>query len=86
MLKQLKSRFNLKVQIFEKENDKIKLKKSEWNTVKRKEFESDYNKEKANGFEMPIEVVNEPPARFQFNHLYIRADGKVAYLFVLKED
>ena len=86
MIEKLNNKFNLKISSFEKENENLKLKSSEWIKTSRKSFEKDLVEyEEKNGIKIPIEVVNAPPAQFQFNHLYIRADGKNAYLFTLKE-
>ena len=89
-MRDFKNRFNLKISLFEKvkEGDKesLKLINSKWVKVKAKEFEESLREEEAKGISHKIEKCSSAPVKFQFNTIYLRADGKVAWVFLLKED
>lgn len=77
----LRSKITLRVKKFEKivgEDGEIQLKNIDniYDTIKRKDFLSI-----AKVFD--TEVVNEEPSKFKFNTLYIRLDGKAAWLYGL---
>lgn len=83
----LKSKFNMRVEIFEKqENGSLKSKLSTWSTINRKEFLKDLEDQRSKGENFKVEICNAPPSKFQFNTFYVRADGKAAYIYVLKEE
>ena len=82
----MKNKFQLGIAVFEKnENGQLKLIDKQWKTIRRKEFEQSVEEEKKKGVEHKIVSCNESPKRFQFNTIYLRNDGEMAYVFLLKE-
>ena len=81
----LKSLFNLRVESFEKIDNGLKSIDVKWDKISRKEFEFELKKRIKAGKEQKVEICYAPPAKFQFNVIYVRADGRAAYVYVLKE-
>ena len=87
----LKNTFLMKVTQLEKVVDdegkeNLKVIDSKWVKTRAREFEESMYFDRAAGIDHKIEVVYEAPEKFQVNTIYIRADGKQAYVYVVKED
>lgn len=87
----LKNNFLLKVTQLEKVVDEegkenLKVMDSKWVKTKAREFEESLYFDRAAGIEHTIKIVSEAPEKFQVNTIYVRADGKQAWVYVVKED
>ena len=87
----MKSNFLLKVTQLEKVVDEegkenLKVTNSKWVKTKAREFEKSLYFDRAEGVEHIIKIVSEAPVEFQVNTIYILADGKRAWVYVIKED
>lgn len=81
----LKRKFNMRIEVFQKNEEGLKSIEQKWEIVNRKNFLEDLKKEREKGNNIKIEICYAPPAAFQFNTMYVRADGKIAYTYLLKE-
>lgn len=86
----LKNTFLLKVTTLEKIEDKdgktnLKVIDSKWVKTSAREFEESYYFDRAEGISHLIKIVAAAPEEFQIGTTYIRADGKQAYVYVIKE-
>lgn len=54
--------------------------------MRARDFEESLYFDRAEGINHKTEIVSAAPENFQFNVIYIRADGKQAYTYILKED
>ena len=87
----LKNNFLMKVTQLEKVEDEngkqnLKVTDSKWVKCNAKDFEESVYFDRAAGIEHKVQVVTQAPEKFQFNTVYISADGKQAYTYILKED
>ena len=66
------------------ENDKeiLVVKNSNWIDVRGKDFRTSINDRNSK----QIEICSTAPARFQLNIVYVRADGKVAWTYILEDE
>lgn len=81
----LKSLFNLRVESFKKTEKGLQSLGVVWDKISRREFEFELEKRIKAGKEQKVEICYAPPAKFQFNVIYVRADGRAAYVYVLTE-
>lgn len=86
----LKSNFLLKVTQLEKVVDEegkenLKVTDSKWVKTKAREFEESLYFDRVAGIEHTIKIVSGAPEKFQVNTIYILADGKRAWVYIMKE-
>lgn len=85
----LKANFLLKITNFEKTGEdedgkaQVKLKDEKWVKAKAKELEKSLYEDRRNGIERKVAYVRSVPTNFQFGVLYIREDGKMAWIYNL---
>ena len=87
----LKNTFTMKVTQLEKVVDEggkenLKVTDTKYVKMRAKEVEEQLYFDRAAGINRPVQVVSMEPTKFQINVLYVRADGKMAYAYVVKED
>lgn len=87
----LKSNFLMKITQLEKirdedGNENLKVRDSKWVKMRARDFEESLYFDRAEGINHKTEIVLTAPENFQINVIYIRADGKQAYTYILKED
>jgi len=85
----LKNTFQMKVTKLKREiidgNEKLKVIDSIWVKTKRKDFEESLFFDTQDGINHDIRIVIAPPEKFQINTIYILADGKKVYVYVLDD-
>lgn len=82
----IKSKIRVKITRFEtiEEADKPSSHKvidTIYTTMSGKEFRRSMEQDYLDGEENRVELVEEEPATFRFNCVYIRKDGKVAWIY-----
>lgn len=76
----VKSKVKLIISYYEKMDGGIQKIDEKILNISGKEFLKSFSEEKEKGIEHRMEVVNETPERFQFGIIYLRADGKKAWI------
>lgn len=82
----VKSKIKIKITNFEKveEPDKPsshKIIDTIYTTISGKEFRRSMEQDCLDGKENRVEIVDAEPSSFRFNYVYIRRDGKAAWIF-----
>ncbi len=87
------SNFFLKVtelerQETETEGEEIKFKVlgSYTNKCKRKDLQESFAEDQKKGIEHKVQIVSQEPQKFQLDTLYVRADKKFAWVYVVREN
>lgn len=82
----IRNKARMKVTVLKKTEDENKPKyevtKSKWIMTSGKEIRESWAEDYKNGIKHQFKVVNEEPKQFQFNVLYVLANGKVLWSFV----
>lgn len=82
----LRSKFLFSIYSFCKNEDgNLELEIEVTEKTSAADFYRDMNEARAGGENIELEVVNAKPEAFQFNKLYVRRDGKRAWVFLLDE-
>lgn len=66
--------------------ENLKVVDSIWVKTKRKDFEESLFFDSQEGINHDIRLVTAPPEKFQINTIYVLADGKRVYVYVLDEE
>lgn len=81
----IKNSFTLKVKFYEQNGDEVKLVNTQYSTERKKKIIDDIiDLENRKGIQMGIVRVGQEPNKVEFNKIYFRADGKMAWLYILK--
>lgn len=82
----LKSSFNMKVTLVQKDEDgKLRVIDEKWVKERKKNFLESLQEDRDNNINHTIEFVAGAPSRFVLNTIYIRHDGRQVYVYVEKE-
>lgn len=87
----LKSHFIMSIILVKREIDEegkgiFKVIDSKNENVRASDFQKSLQEDRDNGIDHELKVVNAKPVNFQFNVIYVRADGERVWAWILDSD